>query len=547
MMPIQDEIADLFADRFPRYALLWPSWPDEDSPLSSDGLDWLRALPLHQIQVLYLYGLGDGRAAVELSQWLHEDSDRRLIFLEPREGRIVHFLHQPCAKEVLALQQVEIFHLPANRARNRLLLELADRYPTHQIFIAPNPGLTSLERQAFRRLKLQLLRKTALSHANYVDRLYSHILLSNLLKNLPRLPGAFYGNHLKDAFRNIPLIICGAGPSLNDSIGALRKLENRAIIMGGGSAIAALSSQGVDPHLAVAIDPNRSEFLRLMNSCAFETPFFFSTRLNPDSFATCNGPFGYLRSGMAGVLECWFEEALGLTDPMLGDVLSLESLSVTMLCVALSQHFGCNPILFTGIDLAYTQNRRYAKGVLATGDESDESLQPADRRLPKRDRLGKPVQSALRWVMEASAISQFAKLQRQRRWINCTSGGLEIQGLENASLDPDSPIFSQEQDLRGMIHLAIRRFPMPANSQSILTEKTKELRQSLDIVLSHLAILVQNESPGKCALAEIEMKEELAYRVLFFDIEMTLRKAEQKPERFWKNFQEMALACRVKF
>ena len=127
------------------------------------------------------------------------------------------------------------------------------------------------------------------------------------------------------------------------------------------------------------------------------------------------------------------------------------------------------------------------------------------------------------------------------------TGRFVLKSLENALLDPNSPIFHSEYDLRGMIHQAIRRSPMPADSHSILRKKTKELSQSLDEVLSHLAILVQNENAGKCALAEIEMKEELAYNILFFDIEKTLRKTERDAEFYWKAFQKMALESKKKF
>lgn len=546
-MPVPSEAAELFGARFPRYALLLQSWPDvKAEPLSQDLLR-LHDLPLQQIEVLYLYGIGNGSAAIELGGWLQEKSNRRLVFLEPRLERIVHFLSQPFALTVLQQEQVEIFHLPANEAKSELIQEMAERYPFRGIYIALGSGLTASDRQKFRRLELQLLRKTALTHAHYMDRLHSHIPLSNLLKNLPRMVDAFYVNQWKNAFRDIPIVICGAGPSLNDSIEALKKLENRAIIIAGGSAIAALTSRGVQPHLAVAIDPNPDEMLRLQNSFAFETPFFFSTRLYPGSFATCNGPFGYMRSGMSGIVELWLEEEIGLHETTLGASLPVEALSVTTLCVTLAHHFGCNPILFAGLDLAYTNQRRYADGVMAASEPVNEDLQPVDRHLQKRDRLGQPIRSAVRWVMEASAISQFARRRKQKRWINCTSGGLEIKGIENGSLDPGSPIFCREWDLRGMIHQTTLRFPMPEATISILRKKTDELLESLDALLSHLSILVQNGSAGKCALAEIEMKEELAYNILFFDIEKTLRREDLDSQVYWKSFQEMAIHCKEAF
>jgi len=542
-MPISPDIAELFAARFPRYAFSLPCWPEEDILSPTDSLP---NLPLQQIEVLYFYGMRNANWALELKTWLQEKSDRRLVFLEPQAERIVHFLKQPFARDVLDLKQVEIFHLSSHREKSALIQELAERHPYRGIFIVPGSGLSASERQNYRRTKLLLLRKTALTHAQTMERLHGHIPLSNLLKNLHHLANAFYVNRWKNAFLNIPVIICGAGPSLNDSIEALKKLGNRAIIMAGGSAIAALTAQGVQPHLAVAIDPNPDEFLRLQNSLAFETPFLFTTRLYPDAFSTSNGPLGYMRTGMSGIPELWFEEEIGLKDLILGAYLPSESLSVTTLAMALAEHFGCNPIHFAGLDLSYSNNRRYAEGVLAN-EEGDENLQPVDRYLQKRDRQGRLVRSAVRWVMESGAIAQFAKRFKHNRWINCTSNGLPIRGIENQPLDPASEVFSREWDIMGMIHQAVRLFPMPDNTASAVKQKRDELVKSLDAVLSHLCILSQNDNLGKCALAEIELAEELAYNVLFFDIEKTLRKNERDVVVYWKEFKQMASNYRSSF
>lgn len=90
-MPIQAEIAELFAERFPRYAFSLLEWSDEELSFCSQKPQRLHDLPLQQIEVLYLYGMENGSAALDLKGWLQEKVDRRLIFLEPRPERIVHF------------------------------------------------------------------------------------------------------------------------------------------------------------------------------------------------------------------------------------------------------------------------------------------------------------------------------------------------------------------------------------------------------------------------------------------------------------------------
>ncbi|MBF8263427.1 MAG: hypothetical protein HW387_1092 [Parachlamydiales bacterium] len=539
--------AALFVERFPRYGLSILAWPTGVDVLPSADALWLGSLPLQHAEVLYLYGLGDGSAALLLKDWLDRHPAHRLIFLEPQAQRIMQFLNGPLAMQVLRWAQIEIYHLPQGKEKRALLQEMADRYPVRGAFLAQGPHLPSSEKQSMARTKLALLRKTALSHAVFVDQFMGHVPLRHLVLNARHLPSAFYLNRMKDSFRNIPAIICGAGPSLQSSLYDLGQMENQALVFAGGSAIAALTQQGISPHFAIAIDPNPEEMRRLKNSFAFEVPFLFTSRLFSDCFAAVNGPFGYVRSGMSGIPELWLDEEMGLTEPTLGALLSPESISVTGLSAAIAYFLGCDPIIFDGLDLAYTNQRRYAAGVAASEEASHESLQPVDRHLMKKDRQGRPVVSAVRWVMEANALSRMARRHRDRRWVNCTQGGIGIKGIETALLSAMRSSFSSMRDLRALVHSATQRWAMPTTT-AVISEKIDELKTSLDRVLGHLEILVQNDNAGKCALAEIELFDEEAAAIIFLDIQKTIRALDPDRKTFdWKAFQKMALQCQRAF
>ena len=488
-----------------------------------------------QTEVFYLYGLAE-IVPDAIRNWLKEKESHRLIFLEPDPAQIVRFLQASSARELLECKQIKIILLPEGIGVGEVLQELAEEHPVRGVQIEP---FWVADRRKFSRVKNSLLRKTALTHAHYLERLHGHIPFSHLIKNLPRMADAFYANGLKDAFAGVPAVICGAGPSLAASLQVLRTLERRALILAGGSAIAVLSHHGITPHFCLAIDPNPDELLRVQNRFAFEVPLLFSSRLFPDCFSVYKGPLGYLRSGMAGIPELWFEEQLGLVDPILGAKLPSEALSVTTLAAAFAHHLGCNPILFEGVDLAYTENRRYAAGGFVEEPEA-ECLQPIDRKVFKRSKKGRAVQSAVRWVMEARALSRFARSCKERRWINCTQGGLGLKGVEACPLREVS--FEREWDLREQIRSAIFKTPMPNGARAILREKREELHKSIQAVIGYLTTLALEKNFGRRALAELELKEELAYAILLFDCEKTIRTAlgEVDESAYWKALLEMA-------
>jgi len=523
--------------------LLAPTWPYKETAPES-----LPPLHLEKAEALYFYGLGAGEIYFQIRDWLKGNSERELIFLEDDPGVIASFLHRSASKEILSDLQVHIALLSKGRMLTLEIEALAERLPIRRFEIA---ALPSYKTRRFQNLRLKLLRKTTLSHALYLDRLHGYQPFQNFVKNVHQLPHSFYANALKGAFSNIPAIVCGAGPSLQKSMETLRTLENKALIIAGGSTIAALSSQGVLPHFGMAVDPNLEEYRRMKNSFAFETPLLYSTRVFPGIFQTCNGPFGYMRSGIGGVPELWMEEELGLLDPLLGDFLSPESISVTAICIAWAQFLGCNPILLNGVDLAYTGKKRYAAGVGEDDEVSmnaiDAEKSAADRIIKRKDRDGNPIYTAVRWVMESASISHFAKKHPEVQFINTTDGGLGFRSIPFMPLNEVAGQYlKQDRDLRDQVHQKIAAAPMPPQSKELIPEKMTELKESLNRVVDHLKILA-GKTKGSTALAELELKEEMAFPYLFFDASLVLEqslsryRAEDKSQEKWRRFLDLGL------
>lgn len=502
---------ELFMERFPLLGLLSRSFPVEEHR-QEDFSHWPGALP--DVEVLYVYGLSL-EAYQLLSSWVHAAPQRKLLFLEDREGQFGALLQSEEALPLVEDLQVELHLLPQKKnALNEALEKLAKEHPVTTLDII---ALPSRNTRHFRFFREQLFRKTMLAEAIRKDRLHGYQLFWNFVCNAPHLKNSFYVNALRGAFEQIPAIICGAGPSLASAFATLEKLEHRALIIACGSAITACSAAGITPHICIAVDPNEEEFSRLKDSFAFEVPFFYSTRIHPHVFSTLNGPFGYVRSQFGDVSQLWLEEELGLTEPFIGHQLSSESISVTSMAVAILEHLGCNPILFAGMDMAYTANQRYCSsvGVRQTAQEKHTQI-TADRLIQKKDRQGKKVHSAVRWIMESSSLSHYATLHPHVRFINTTEGGIGFSKIPYQSLESAVNEFQQQYDLRGMMHAAISRAPLPSSTSSI-PQQLSFLKESLLRVIEHLQVL-SGEKKGSQLLAELDMKEETAYSVLFYDM-----------------------------
>jgi hypothetical protein len=516
------------------YALLMEKWPTL-ALLMGGGVGTamrkqkLPRLALKEVDLLYFYGVGQGEIYGHVFDWLKEAPSRRLILIEDDWEGLAAFLHLEEAAKLLQDEQVVFCQLDD--------LELyIERFPRRSVEVGALPS-----KRRGKKWREKILQKASYAHALHVDRLHGYQPFQNFVRNLRHLPRSFYANKLEGKFKGIPAVVCGAGPSLKAALPILKTLENRSLLIAGGSTLAALSAQGILPHFGAAVDPNLEEYRRMKNSFAFEVPLLYSTRVFPAVFQTANGPFGYMRSGIGGVPEIWMEEELGLLEPLIGTDLSSDAISVTSICLAWAQFLGCNPILLSGVDLAYTGNQRYAPGVVDEELDLEEAASSADRIVKKKSRSGQPVYTAVRWLMESAAFSDFAKKHRKTTtFLNTTEGGIGFKNIPFCPLEEAvAPLPDLGFSLRAKVHAEIGSVPMPAQTERVIQEKMGEMKKSLENVVGHLEICAQIK-PGSIAMAELELMEEMAYPYLFYDALAILEKEGEEPATKWNRFLQLA-------
>ncbi len=492
----------LLEARYPNLSFLLRVHPFEPSAVCDKEV----VLPSHDLEAVYVYGLNE-KAYHSLKTWLEENPERELIFLEENLGVLDTFLEKERAGEILNHPQV---HLRFNLDKKRLtpfLEECAESFPFEKIAI-----LTAKKKSRFYQIRLKLQRLTTIQHALFLERYYYHHLVKNLIPNFRRMHDSFDGNGLREQFKNVPAIICGAGPSLSNDIDTLRTLDDRALIIAGGSAIPALSNNNIRPHFGIAIDPNEEEVARFEASHAFEIPLFYAPRVHPKIFDTFNGSHGYLSTGTGGPLENWLEEKLDLGQTPLQQGFSIEALSVTTTAIELAATLGCSPIILLGVDLAFTEGKAYASGVVADPTVSQE------KTLKRKDIYGKPVGTLVKWVMESSAIATFAKNNPHIELINATSGGLGFTNIPNMPLT-ECP-FSSPIDLRSQVHEAIQAHPLNVSGDAV-TIHLETLRASLFEAQGYIQTALdelervkgedRDPETGKVIFAQMEMETLDAY------------------------------------
>ena len=280
--------------------------------------------------------------------------------------------------------------------------------------------------------------------------------LLNTLTNLPVIASEADASALRDAFTDVPAIVVGAGPSLDANLSALRDLQNRALLIAVDTALRPLLTAGIRPHLVVSVDPSETN-ARHLNDLPDVRGLWLVAEgsLTPSVFAQFAGrtfiykvsnhdPWPWLAAQGAdrATLQTW------------GSVLTTA--------FDLARSAGCNPIVFAGSDLAYTDGLQYCRNTVYEPDWSPFPTN-ADRaaefakylatnpHLTQLDLDGREVTTAPHFIQFRDWIVAQAETAAPRRIINGTGAGILHGGVvENLNLEflAFPPLAAASRDIR---------------------------------------------------------------------------------------------------
>lgn len=180
--------------------------------------------------------------------------------------------------------------------------------------------------------------------------------LANTLRNLPALLQGSDMSALSGAFRGIPAVVAGAGPSLDRNLAELKSLPGRALLVATDTALRPMLTAGVPPPFVVGVDPgeiNGRHFRWLPERP--QTWLVGEPSLDPMAIEPFGGRAFWFRVARHQPWP-WYQE-LGV------DVAQLEVWgSVLTAAFQFAVFAGCDPIVFVGADLSFTEGRPYARG-----------------------------------------------------------------------------------------------------------------------------------------------------------------------------------------
>ena len=437
----------------------------------------------------------------KLLNWLNEYQERKIIFLETDLARIDYCLHKINAKDFLSHKRIEFCLLEEGVVKkicwNNLFKEIdVITWSSYQL----DPVFLKLKEETD-----YMQRGIEATFAWYSDLAIND--LSNFYANLQKKEKKYSFSSLKDKAKNVPAIICGAGPSLALAEKKLRDLNDKALIFAGGTAMNVLSQKDIVYHFGASIEKDNLR-LRLKQLNDFEKPFFYRPVISPENLKVVDGPLLYVSDHETLPIQRWIEDKLKIKSVDIDG-----GWTVTTFLISLASFMGCSPIILVGVDLCFAKEK-YAYDLFTEND-------PKKYKLSEVENLcGEKVTTQRDFLIAASWIEEFAQKTDQTTLINC-SKGLDFKSVENKDFDQIDMFFSKQMDLFNFSHsLTTLSDEIKTSSEDIkkvLEDIILELKDAEQLI-AQLLIGWENEQTFQENLFEKLLKEKAIYRFLLHPI-----------------------------
>lgn len=517
----------------------------EMSGAAAEAKKWVKNLPLKDHHCIFLYGIGLGYYYDQMKPWLRAHPNNRLIIIEDELPVIRKFFETERASEVLQDPQV-VFEYFDSRGPEPIK-SFFDRFRTIMKGYG-REGLFLTSSYLYYQIKENLcleIRNAIFSYTNWVVMSMNEALLDramifeNYYSNTLRQYGSYDAHALKNRFKDIPALICGAGPSIIKDIDFIRSIQDKAMIIASGTGMNVLNHYGIIPHFGTGLDPSKSQGTRIRTNFAYEVPVFYRRRFHADSFRLIHAPKLMVQKSGSHVVSDWFDKQLGMES----DYVPESGVSSTNFAMEFAVLLGCNPIILAGFDLAYTDASRYppiiAEHPIDPKTAKDEIKAKSDAPIIGWNIKGEKVFTKLDWIEEAGIVYAFVNAHPETKVINTTLEGLAFRAVEYVELSSlKERYFDRSLDLSNWIHAEIQNALLRAPKEKypeILKRWKASVHRCIEIygeIQAEIKALWERCAEGKrlpvppysgrLALLQSDLWDEPAYQYLVTDVSSTI-------------------------
>lgn len=506
-----------------------------------------KSLPLEYVDVLCIHGIHglQNKALYDLLiPWLEQKRSAQVLFLEEDPQTLLTLLHTEVGYKLVSHPQIALYWLEGGEPERLLLTQLTwDFLHSRWHFIHLPTSPHSLEETA----RHQRLHEEIEVIRLHVDLLAQELLscgevyFNNFYANLPLLGASNCGDRLFKKFGDLPILVCGSGPSLQSQIELLRPLCDRALLIAAGSAVPILLSHGILPHFGVAIDPSLSQAERLEGQVGVDIPYFYRPRLHPRALRAIRGQRLYVAGAGAYETPLYIEQELRIPSSQVEEGYNVLQFALSIAHALQGRPSKRAPLILLGADGAYSQAQEYSRGI---PESSRSQTEDPYFKTTREDAQGNLLVTRKQWIAERAWFTQFARQHPETVILNATSGGLPIVGIPHLPLPTCVARYcTRSLDLSGRIWSQLQRTALPRWTSSRVLKILMQWNKSLERIEMAMSLAKKEMAQDNWHLvvcAETLWQSESAYNPIFSLFERIATRLQKVEERRSETLEEKA-------
>lgn len=260
---------------------------------------------------------------------------------------------------------------------------------------------------------------------------FRYLWAMNVLINNRNISGVASGNGLYQKFKGMPAIIVSAGPSLDKNVKQLGEIKDKAVIIAGGSSIGILNRNNIKPHFMVAIDGDPAEKDIFEGVDFTDIALVYINRLFFEIVKEYKEK-RFLFLDNEDTISKYFLDTFQCDYVDIPPSQTVAGINIDLAC-----YLGCNPILFVGQDLAYTNLQMHAQGAAHMVSFEDSLKENPNKFIKINDIFDQETYTIKQFLTTRKGMQD--KMDKYKKgnisFYNCTEGGIGFENIPNLTLN----------------------------------------------------------------------------------------------------------------
>ncbi|MFU7516335.1 motility associated factor glycosyltransferase family protein [Clostridium sp. HCS.1] len=292
-------------------------------------------------------------------------------------------------------------------------------------------------------------------------------------------------NYFKDIYKDRPAIIVSAGPSLSKNIKEIKKFQDKSVIFTGGRTLRALINEDINPDFLSIVDAHDLSYELVEDIIESNNTTLVHSEILPNN----------IMDKHKGE-KIFFPYRGWIKDLVNGPDYQFCYSSVAHTCTKIAMYMGCNPIIFVGQDLAYTDDKVHADNAKfiqeRNKDKEDIDKVKSNSDIYVKDINGNYVRTSTTLDLFRQQFEEIIEENKDIEFINSTEGGADIKGTTVKKLIDNTSLLNNLKK-KESININDTRIDIALNKEDIENIFNKSIEYLEKIISKLQEAIKQNE------------------------------------------------------